>query len=433
MYDPNQSQSLSTAPHDGITPDDSPAMDEMLQGVTPLTEVAPQPQGLQLKTTGGDTLIEQIELFLRARWIFRYNVVSNKAEFKLVKDPGAPFVEMRDFDYNSILRDLKYADLQCSMSTLRMILASKFMVEYDPYIEYTVNLPEYDGQTDYIEQLADTVATGNQVFWRRAFKKWFVAMAASWMQPEVVNHTALIMSGEQGIGKTTWLGNLIPTPLRKYVYAGMVNVRDKDSQVKLSECCIIIMDELENMSRNLDALKELITKRDIHIRRAYAFTHEHYTRRASFAGSINNKDFLHDITGNRRFLCFEAKQIDYRLFANLDKAYAQAVYLAQNGFQYWFSQDELTELEQNNEEFRAVIPEEEQLMAFYEPCTEDDADAVFMLNTEILKNLLRLSGLRTLSDQKLGRVLKARKFIRIKRQGRYGYLIKTKTQEVPIT
>ena len=80
MYDPNQSQSLSTAPHDGITPDDSPAMDEMLQGVTPLTEVAPQPQGLQLKTTGGDTLIEQIELFLRARWIFRYNVVSNKAE-----------------------------------------------------------------------------------------------------------------------------------------------------------------------------------------------------------------------------------------------------------------------------------------------------------------------------------------------------------------
>ena len=40
------------------------------------------------------------------------------------------------------------------------------------------------------------------------------------------------------------------------------------------------MDELENMSRNLDALKELITKRDIHIRRAYAFTHEHYTRRA---------------------------------------------------------------------------------------------------------------------------------------------------------
>ena len=426
----NALQDFQGAGDVGITPDDNLGLEAFLQGETSPAQLTSQSQGLQLKTTGGNTLIEQIELFLRAQWLFRYNVVSNKAEFKLVKEPDTPFAEMRDFDYNSILRDLKYADLQCSMNMLRTILTSNFMVEYDPYAEYTASLPRNDGQIDYIELLADTVTTGNQDFWRRAFKKWFVAMVASWIQPEVVNHTALILSGAQGVGKTTWLGNLIPAPLRKYVYAGMVNVRDKDSQVKLSECCIIIMDELENMSRNLDALKELITKRDIHIRRAYSYTHEHYTRRASFAGSINNKDFLHDITGNRRFLCFEAKQINYQPFADLDKAYSQAIHLAQNGFQYWFSQEELFELEQNNEEFRAVIPEEEQLMAFYESCDEADPEGGLMKTTDILKNLLRLSGLRSLSEQKLGRVLMAH-FKRVKRQGRYGYLIKTKTQEVP--
>ncbi|MBD9136068.1 MAG: hypothetical protein EGP78_00280 [Alistipes shahii] len=425
----NALQDFQGAGDVGITPDDNPGLEAFLQGEASPTEVASQPQGLQLKTTGGDTLIEQIELFLRSQWLFRYNIVANKAEFKLVKKPDAPFTEMRDFDYNSILRDLKYADLQCSMSTLRMILASKFMPEYDPYIEYTSTLPEWDGQTDYIERLANTVTTGNPDFWQRAFKKWFVAMTASWMQTEVVNHTALILSGAQGVGKTTWLGNLIPPPLRKYVFAGMINVRDKDSQVKLSECCLIVMDELENMGRNLDALKELITKKDIYLRRAYAFTHERYIRRASFAGSINNKDFLHDITGNRRFLCFEAKRIDYQIFTDLDKAYAQAISLAQNGFQYWFSQEEMAELEQNNEEFRAVIPEEEQLMAFYEPCNDADPEAVFMKTTDILKNLLRLSGLRSLSEQKLGRVLMAH-FKRIKRQGRYEYMIKTKNQEV---
>ena len=425
----NALQDFQGAGDVGITPDDNPGLEAFLQGEASPTEVASQPQGLQLKTTGGDTLIEQIELFLRSQWLFRYNIVANKAEFKLVKKPDAPFTEMRDFDYNSILRDLKYADLQCSMSTLRMILASKFMPEYDPYIEYTSTLPEWDGQTDYIERLANTVTTGNPDFWQRAFKKWFVAMTASWMQTEVVNHTALILSGAQGVGKTTWLGNLIPPPLRKYVFAGMINVRDKDSQVKLSECCLIVMDELENMGRNLDALKALITKKDIYLRRAYAFTHERYIRRASFAGSINNKDFLHDITGNRRFLCFEAKRIDYQIFTDLDKAYAQAISLAQNGFQYWFSQEEMAELEQNNEEFRAVIPEEEQLMAFYEPCNDADPEAVFMKTTDILKNLLRLSGLRSLSEQKLGRVLMAH-FKRIKRQGRYEYMIKTKNQEV---
>ena len=129
-------------------------------------------------------------------------------------------------------------------------------------------------------------------------------------------------------------------------------------------------------------------------------------------------------------MCFEAKQIDHQRFVDLDKAYAQAINLAQNGFQYWFSQEEMAELEQNNEEFRAVIPEEEQLMAFYEPCNDADPEAVFMKTTDILKNLLRLSGLRSLSEQKLGRVLMAH-FERVKRQGRYGYLIKSKTQEVP--
>lgn len=167
----NALQNFQGAGDVGITPDDNPGLEAFLQGETSPTS---QSQGLQLKTPGGDTLIEQIELFLRTKWLFRYNVVSNKAEFKLVKEPDTPFAEMRDFDYNSILRDLKYADLQCSMSTLRMILASKFMPEYDPYIEYTSTLPEWDGQTDYIEMLADTVTTGNQVFWRRAFKKWWL-------------------------------------------------------------------------------------------------------------------------------------------------------------------------------------------------------------------------------------------------------------------
>lgn len=45
----NALQNFQGAGDVGITPDDSPAIDEMLQGVTSPTEVASQPQGLQLK------------------------------------------------------------------------------------------------------------------------------------------------------------------------------------------------------------------------------------------------------------------------------------------------------------------------------------------------------------------------------------------------
>jgi len=39
------------------------------------------------------------------------------------------------------------------------------------------------------------------VFLATSFQEMVVAMTASWMQPEVVNHTALILSGAQGVGE----------------------------------------------------------------------------------------------------------------------------------------------------------------------------------------------------------------------------------------
>lgn len=379
-------------------------------------------------TAPPDNATKQIERFLNSKYTFRYNSVSNKVEFKDAKQP-ANYIELADFDYNSILREIKHADILCSISTLRSTLASNFVAKHDPYIEYVESLPQWDGTTDYIKELADTVKTTDDKFWHLCFRKWLVAMVASWCKLETINHTALILSGEQGIGKTTWLRGLIPQELSRYIYSGNLNVRDKDSQLKLSECCIIIMDELENMGRNLEALKELITKTDIYVRRAYGYTHEKYVRRASFAGSINNMDFLHDTTGNRRFLCFEAENIDYKHNIDLSKVYSQAYALAQQGFEFWFSKNEIEKLNEHNEKFRIVEPEEEQLTTFYEPCLAEDKDAQFMKTTDIEKSLLQLSGLRSISTQRLGRILKSHGFIRVKHKDRYVYVLKLKKIE----
>jgi len=255
-----------------------------------------------------------------------------------------------------------------------------------------------------------------------------VAMVASWADRDTINHTALIFSGKQGIGKTRWFSKLIPSPLSGYKYAGTINLRDKDSLVKLSECPIITMDELENMGRrNIDALKELLTKSDIYVRRAYAYEHENYTRRASFAGSVNSKDFLRDVTGNRRFLCFEATSIDYQHDIDMNAVFSQAIYMARNGFRFWFDDTEIAELEKYNEEFRVVCTEEEQLTTFFEKCNRDDPDARYMKTSDILKALLEKSGLRTMSEQMLGRVLHKLEFDRFKYQGRYVFALKLRT------
>ena len=115
----------------------------------------------------------------------------------------------------------------------------------------------------------------------------------------------------------------------------------------------------------------------------------------------------------------------------MDQLYAQPIALERSGFQYWFDKDEMAVLERNNEAFRAVCVEEEQLTSFYEPCNEDDAGVLFMKTTDILKSLLQLSGLRSLSDQKLGRVLMSLGYKRVKKEGRYGYLLRLQKPSVP--
>jgi len=409
----------------GITPDDSAAIDDFLGGTHENQQVL-EPR-IEIATTGTNGgVLQQIEAFLKARHCFRYNQATNKVEWKCQDKSQNDFVDMRDYDYNTVLRGIKYAELSCSISSLRILLASSFVTPYDPYTDYFERLPAWDGQTDYIEQLANTVETTNPKFWQRCFRKWLVALTGSLIDEKVVNHTAIIFSGAQGIGKTRWFGRILPEELRRYQFAGTLNLRDKDSQVKLSECPLIVMDELENMGgKNIDALKELITKEHIYLRRAYAYTHEKYVRRASFAGSVNHKEFLVDMTGNRRFLCFEVNRINPEHQIPLDRVYAQALHLLQSGFQYWFDQDEIAELNASNEEFRTISVEEEQLMSYFEPCSEEN-DPEYLKTTQILQVISSSSKMRGLSEQRLGRVLRAKDFLRVKKGDRWVYVVKRK-------
>lgn len=382
----------------------------------------PEPTG-----EGSVSAIKLIERFLRRKYLFRYNVVSNKVEFKATNNLNASFEDMRDRDYCSVLRELKLADISCSMSTLQQVLKSDYVSEYNPYLEYANGLEPWDGITDHIKQLAQTVSTDDAELFEFCFRKWFVAMVASWLHKKAVNHTALILSGRQGVGKTTWLTNLVPPPLRQYVYSGRVNLNDKDSQIKLSECPLIIMDELENLTaKGVEGLKELITKSNIYVRRAYGFVHESYVRRASFAGSTNSKDILHDISGNRRFLCFEVSNIDYQHSLDIGAAIAQAIDLSNNGFQYWFDPNEIQQIELHNEGFRAMCREEEQLGKYYEKCPSGDPNAEFLMTSDLLRSLSQLSGMNNLSGQKLGKILHKLQFERIKRNDRYVYVLKRK-------
>ena len=250
--------------------------------------------------------------------------------------------------------------------------------------------------------------------WRACFKKWFVAMVASWMKDEVVNHTVLVLVGRQGIFKTTWLDNLIPPELRAYSsklpLSGQIS---KDDRLRLCENGMLNIDELDAMcGREMNIVKSLLTSTDVNERAAYGRLKERRVRLASFCASTNKREFLTDITGNRRWLPFEVESIQnpFHTIIPYERLYAQAKALVEEGmFSYWFDMEEMEVLEAHNEEFRALENEEQLLPILFDVPAEGRGE--FMTTAEISDRLATYGGIKKpMSIRKLNAILERHEF-----------------------
>jgi hypothetical protein len=369
------------------------------------------------------TQIDRLELFLSNKYVFRHNIVSGKLEFQYFGKKK--WNVMNDFIENSMLRECLKGRIKTNLSSLRNLLYSDFCVLFNPFEDYFFNLPSYDEKTDYITELANTITTTKQDLWQQCFKKWLVAMVGCVLDDKVINHTVIVFSGKQGLGKTTWVEKLVPKPLKEYLFSGTINPNNKDTLVQLSECMLINLDELENLNRSeIGSLKEIITKTQIRMRKAYGHNNETMPRRASFAGSVNTAQFLNDSTGSRRFLCFELEGIKYQHNVDINMAFSQALFLFKSGFRYWFDQEEIKNITANNEQYQLHSPEEELLLTWFEPCPKEEA-TLFLNASQIAAKLADRTKLN-LNDatiNKLGKALKKHNFIKISKKTGYVYAV----------
>ena len=289
-------------------------------------------------------------------------------------------------------------------------------------------------ETIYSEQRERSEANA---LWRACFKKWFVAMVASWMKDEVVNHQVLVLIGKQGIYKTTWLEHLIPPHLRAYA-CKLANSADlnKDERLRIAEFGLISLDEIDSMnSRELNQLKSIITATDVNERAAYAYTKERRVRLASFCASGNRRDFLTDITGNRRWLPFEVESIQspFTTILPYERMYAQAWALAQDPFfSYWFDLDEIEVLEQHNQHFRDESNEEQLLDVYFAVPPTDATNAKFLTTAEISERLIYYGNIKKpMSLSRLGVLLSQKGFLSIRKgtPQRRGWIIYERESE----
>ena len=393
----------------------------------------------------------------------RHDVVTDRLQIRIadsLEDSFAYCVEFRgkenwrnltDKDINTMVcQCVAEKGLNISTNEMWTALKSDMVPAVHPLRAWLDGLRPYTAdQPDWIDFVAQQVkvktsdeeAKGDKArgeeLWRACFKKWFVAMVASWMKDEVVNHTVLVLVGRQGIFKTTWLDNLIPPELRAYSsklpLSGQIC---KDDRLRLCENGMLNIDELDAMcGREMNIVKSLLTSTDVNERAAYGRLKERRVRLASFCASTNKREFLTDITGNRRWLPFEVESIQnpFHTIIPYERLYAQAKALVEEGmFSYWFDMEEMDVLEAHNEDFRALENEEELLKVYFSVPASDSMNAKFLTTAEISEKLISAGNIkRPMSLSRLGMILGQHGFI-ASRQGtpaRRGWIVYERDSE----
>lgn len=366
---------------------------------------------------------KSIEDFLNEKYEFRYNEIVHKIEFRV--SDSRPYIFANDYAINSIHRALVKAGYKITPGNLYTLLISDFIPKYNPFKDYFSSLPEWDGK-DYIQEFSELVITDDCDFWKEALTKWLIALIACSINDKIINHSLIVLYGGQGIGKSQFINKILPPELRDYKYSGTIDPRNKDSLILLSEKILIDLDELGSLNRKDEkAMKEIITKANIQLRKPYGRIHEVMPRRASFIGSVNDGEFLMDMTGNRRFLCFEVSEIDYSSDINYEGLYSQIMHLYRSGTKFWFDGDDIKAIDERNEKFRAKNPIEELILAEYQPCSKDDSDCL-LSSTDILRDLRDKYSIAmdSTSSMIIGKIMTKYGFHKSKSKGSFKYAVK---------
>ena len=254
------------------------------------------------------------------------------------------------------------------------------------------------------------------------------------------NHTCLVLTGEQGKFKTTFLDLLCPPSLSDYRYTGKIYPQEKDVLSLIGQNLIInIDDQLKALNkRDENELKNLITCPQVKYRMPYEKHIEERPHLASFVASVNGNDFLTDPTGSRRFLPFEvlAIEIDRAKSIPTDAVYGEAKTLLNEGFRYWFNDEEIIELHRNSEVFQVYTTEMELLLRYFTFPTEAEKSTkrFYMTNSEIV-GYLSCYTRQSLSAKRMGEALRkagyARECRRVNGNPVYVYAVRKIFPEQP--
>lgn len=301
--------------------------------------------------------------------IFKLNIFDNKRyvtrslPWRKV-DTVEPF---RDVDYSGVRNYIECVYGIVSSQKVDDALALEFeKKKFHPIRDY-IQAQKWDGAKRINTLLIDYFGADDNLYTRAAIRKMLVAAVARVFEPGVKFDTALILVGDQGTYKSTFVKKLG----MDWFSDTFTTVQGKESFEQIQGAWLVEMAELSGLKKaEVESIKHYISKREDMFRPAYGRTVETYKRQCVFFGTTNNKDFLRDPTGNRRFMPIDVRPeyatksvVDDLTQDEVDQIWAEAyqLYLAKEPLYLIGDEDIIAKIEQHKhsemDERKGIIEE----------------------------------------------------------------------------
>lgn len=309
---------------------------------------------------------ENLKKIVKAHSVdIKYNQMSKKVQVSI---PG--FISVTDeFDNNAItyIQDLV---TQYDMPTARIPEQINHVGSANPFcpVQQFITSKPWDGQSR-LELYAAQITTTEHPILLLLLRRWLIqAIAAVFEKSGLSAAGVLVLVGPQGIGKTRLFKQLAAMPLGAFLEGATLNPADKDSVSLVISRWIVELGELDATFKKADIaqIKAFLTRNTDTFRRPYGRKDSEFPRRTVFCGTVNDVEFLHDPTGNRRFWPIYATSICIDKSINIQQLWAEAKTWYDAGEKWHLSPQEQQLLTDHNKQFESTDPIKEAILSNYD-------------------------------------------------------------------
>ncbi len=226
----------------------------------------------------------------------------------------------------------------------------------------------WDGKPRLDTLIIDYLGAEDNEYTRQTIRKALTAVVARAItEISIKFDNMIILTGKQGIGKSTLLSKLAG----EWFTDNIVDFNSKDTLLLLQNCIIAEVPELQGFNKaDSNRLKQFLGQKTDKYRAPYERREEEHPRHCVFFGTTNDDEFLRDSTGNRRYWPIQVginkttKNVFIDLEKERDQIWAEAVTRFRIGEPLYLIGDVLKEAEKE-QSARLIIDPWESIIQEY--------------------------------------------------------------------